>query len=200
MRRVGNINFEVEGARELRVSRSMMASGELLTMLQKSARNGWAESYVRLNCRPYHVCTNVVVNSSFPIKAHHNMFPFFSKYITMPSRTLLSSCEPEVREVRREWLTVQWYSVIMILQLMHQLDVLISEHQREWEEQMRKNKLQLQLREKELTTLRISLRERTDEVRGCTSVKCTHSHRYCFVWTGGMSAASVTSSGTGTSS
>lgn len=37
---------------------------------------------------------------------------------------------------------------------------------------MRRNKLQLQLREKELTTLRISLRERTDEVRGCTSVKC----------------------------
>ena len=48
---------------------------------------------------------------------------------------------------------------------MHQLDVLISEHKREWERKMRETQAQLKLRDKELTTLRISLQERTDQVR-----------------------------------
>ena len=47
---------------------------------------------------------------------------------------------------------------------MHQLDILISDHQREWEGRMRETQAQLKLREKELTTLRISLQERTDQV------------------------------------
>lgn len=48
---------------------------------------------------------------------------------------------------------------------MHQLDVLISEHQREWEGRMKETQAELKLRDKELTTLRISLQERTDQVR-----------------------------------
>jgi hypothetical protein len=48
---------------------------------------------------------------------------------------------------------------------MHQLDVLISDHQREWEGRMREMQDELKLRDKELTTLRISLQERTDQVR-----------------------------------
>ncbi len=48
---------------------------------------------------------------------------------------------------------------------MHQLDVLISDHQREWEGRMKETQDQLNLRDKELTTLRISLQERTDQVR-----------------------------------
>ena len=47
---------------------------------------------------------------------------------------------------------------------MHQLDILISDHQREWEGGMRETQAELKLREKELTTLRISLQERTDQV------------------------------------
>ena len=47
---------------------------------------------------------------------------------------------------------------------MHQLDILISDHQREWEGKMRETQAELKLREKELATLRISLQERTDQV------------------------------------
>lgn len=48
---------------------------------------------------------------------------------------------------------------------MHQLDILISEHQREWEGRMRETQEELKLKDKELTSLRISLQERTDQVR-----------------------------------
>ena len=83
---------------------------------------------------------------------------------------------------------------------MHQLDILISEHQRESADQMKKTKLQLQLREEEVTTLRISLRERTDQVR-TIHVPLNHesSTNYVmfFLCVVGAFEATVTSAGAG---
>eukprot|EP00731_Ephydatia_muelleri_P036018 Em0192g8a len=60
--------------------------------------------------------------------------------------TLLASCEPEVKE------------------LMHQIDLLISEKQQELEDKVQALKTQLQCRERDLSALRVSLEQRDAEM------------------------------------
>ena len=67
---------------------------------------------------------------------------------------------------------------VVLWQLMHQLDVLISERQKEWEGKMKESQAELKLREKELTTLRISLQERTDQVRTKITINGDHDKSF----------------------
>lgn len=88
----------------------------------------------------------------------------FEEYFVL-CRTLLASCEPEVKEVSDH---MMWcflvHSVHCSPQLMHQLDVLLTSRQKEEEVRLQGLRAQLQVKERELSTLRVALAEKTSRV------------------------------------